>query len=169
MIIEWVKAGPEHTPAKLWPGVRKERPADGLDVMNEEEEDAYALLRHLFLSVTKGRVVRRWEDYDAAGQPRPSELFVTREVLDSHAVRDTHMCAEWIRLPGGYLNWIVDLFIAGLGRFYSYGAGDWYLDAKGFLEHADWRDLANTDLVLMARRAVEMEERRLAGRATRAQ
>ena len=167
VIVEWVKAGSEHTPARLWPGVRKERPAGGARAMNDAEEDAEALLSHVFMSVATGRMEHRRAAYVDSGIPVPSDNFLMREVLGRHSVTDAHMCAEWIRLPGGHLNWIVDLLIARLGSFYSHGAGDWYLDARGFLEHADRRDLANTDLVLMARRAVEMEERRLAGRASR--
>jgi hypothetical protein len=158
---------PSPPPQDLWPGVRLERPPRGLDDINDAEEDAWEYLGHLVGMMQEGRAANRALDYDAAGQPRPSLSLLRYEAHLFGWVTDVHRAAEWLRLPGGHRNWKVDLIIAGGNRFYCHGAGDWYLDGKGFLDHADRRDLANVDLVQMARRAAKAEDRRVAALAER--
>jgi hypothetical protein len=161
----WVRVDPY---AEMWAGIRTERPDCGLQGLNDAETAAILWLWH----VATERVDLRFrsglrhvgEELLGVGRERRRRVWAIRALaLEHYLLQETQAAADLIGLPGREYHWIVDLALAHHGRFYSHGAGDWYLDAKGFLEHADWRDLENRELVRLAHRAVDEEERRHAG------
>jgi hypothetical protein len=149
----WVRIDPR---AELWADIRTERPDCGLDSLNDIETAAIVWLWH----VANERVEARFlsglrhvgEELLGRGLDRRRRVRAIRDLaFRTWWLRDVQAAADLIGLPGGEYHWIVDLALAMDGIFYSHGAGDWYLDAKGFLQHADWRDLANKELVRLAK------------------
>lgn len=155
----WVRVDPY---AETWAGIRTERPDCGLQGLNDAETAAIVWLWH----VANERVEARFqsglrhvgEELLGQGLDRRRRKRAIRDLaFRTWWLRDVQAAAAIIGLPGGAYHWIVDLALARDGMFYSHGAGDWYLDANGFLEHADWRDLANKELVRLARAVVGEE------------
>lgn len=158
----WTRVDPR---AVHWAGVRPTRPDGGLAALNDAEGRALDLIAYATDVIATSRAVALAEAYDEAGVPGlPHDLLmvqVTRECI----VSDVHLVAESFGLPGGHRHWLVDLYLAFEGRYYCHGAGDWYLDAEGFLRHADGRDAADADLTGLARAQVEADARHRARKA----
>ena len=66
-----------------------------------------------------------------------------------------HHAARLLQLPDDEYHWMVDFALCLFRDLFYCRSGDFYLDAHGFLKHADERDLAKEELTGQARWLVE--------------